>query len=143
MLRQFIAALLILAIPSAAAAGPLRDAVERAGRTAMLAQGPEPVRGRSGRFWTGIALIAGGGLLIALGAFEVGDEEDDPSGEDDDDNGDDDDADDGEDGDGLHNAMLGAGIGAAAVGGVLLLTGGNSGGSPSKTGIVLRHTLRF
>jgi hypothetical protein len=133
--------LLVCAVPSVASAGPLLDAFERAARTTALAQQPEPVRDRSGRFWTGIALLAGGGLLIALGALEVGDDEE-GGGADDDDGEDDDASDDGEDGDGAHKAMLGGGIAAAAVGGVLLLTGRNAG-SPQRTGVVVRHTLRF
>ena len=140
--RRFIAMLLICTYPSVASAGPLLEAIERAGREAVMVQQPEPERGRSGRFWTGLALLAGGGLLIALGALEVGDDEDDPAGDDDGD--DNDDSDDGEDGDGAHEVMLGGGIGAAALGGVLMLMGRNSGPvSPRRTDIVVKHTLRF
>ena len=87
MWRKLIAVVLALALPASASAGsladalakprPLADAVAKAAREMALAQQPgasEP--GRSGRFWTSVALLVGGGVLIALGAFEVGDDED-------------------------------------------------------------------
>ena len=47
--------------PTCGSVRPLREAIERAGRE-IVAKQPEEGRSR-GRFWTGIALIAGGGVL--------------------------------------------------------------------------------
>ena len=89
---------------SGGSAGPIKAAIERAGREIVATQREE---GRSrGRFWTGIALIAGGGVLSALSAVELGDDEAGP-----DDGEDVNGSDDGEDSDGWGNkAMLGGGI---------------------------------
>lgn len=141
MWRRIVALALLLAIPSAVSAGPLKDAAEKAGREIAVVQRGEEERGR-GRFWTGIALIAGGGVLGALGAAEIGDDEDGP-----DDGEDLDDSDDGEDSDGWGNkALIGGGIAAATIGGVLLITGRKKSGpvvSVRPGSVAVRHTVRF
>jgi hypothetical protein len=140
MCRKLIAIILALALPGAASAGPLKEAAKRAGRELAAAQPEVENRGR-GRFWTGIALIAGGGVLGALGSLELGDDETGP------DDGEDQDAsDDGEDSDGWGNkALIGGGIAAATIGGVLLLTGRRSGPvvSVRPGGVTIHHTVRF
>jgi hypothetical protein len=138
MCRKLIAVLLVWSVPGAAIAGPLKEAADRAGKdiTAQSAQG----EGRSrGRLWTGIALLAGGGLMTTLGAVEIGDDETGP-----DDGEDFDESDDGEDSD-VNGVMVGAGIAAAALGGVLLLTGRDSGPRVSlrKNAVVVKQTIRF
>jgi hypothetical protein len=141
MWRKIVALSLALALPSAASAGPLKESAEKAGKELALAQADAETRSRS-RFWTGLALIAGGGALAVLGSVEVGDDETGP------DDGEDLDAsDDGEDSDGWGNkAMLGGGIAAAVVGGVLLMTG-RRGLSPAVSmgpgKIAVHHTVRF
>ena len=141
MANRLIAVLLSLAVPTTASAGPLKEAVERAARELTLVQQPPPeTRGR-GRFWAGIALLAGGVALGALGAVELGDDEIGP-----DDGEDADESDDGEDSDGWGNkALIGSGVAAASVGGWLLITGRNSGQAVSarRGTVVVRHTLRF
>jgi hypothetical protein len=116
----------------------LSAAAEKAGRE--LAQAQQQQVSHRGRFWTGIALLAGGSTLALLGGLEVGDDEDGP-----DDAEDTDESDDGEDSDGWHKAALGGGIAAAALGGVLVLTGRDSNPSISvrKGRVTLRHTIRF
>jgi hypothetical protein len=139
MWRKLVALILALAMPAGVSAGPLKEAAERAARESAAAQ-PEQVRSR-GRFWTGMGLIAGGGVLAALGSVELGDDETGP-----DDGEDIDDSDDGEDSDGWGNkAMIGSGIAAATVGGVLLITGRKSGPVVSARAgrITVRHTVRF
>jgi hypothetical protein len=131
---------LSLAMPAGASAGPLKEAAEKAGRELAMAQQNVETRSRA-RFWTGISLIAGGGVLAALGSVELGDDESGP-----DDGEDIDDSDDGEDSDGWGNkALIGGGIAAATVGGVLLLTGRKSG--PVVTAragrVMVRQTVRF
>jgi hypothetical protein len=139
-MRRIVAFILALALPAAASAGPLKEAVEKAGRDLAVAQAPDETRSRS-RFWTGIALLAGGGALAALGGVEFGDDETGP-----DDGEDADDSDDGEDSDGWGNkALLGGGIAAATVGGIVLITGRRTS-SPivmRPGGVTLRHTVRF
>ena len=141
MCRRIIAAVLALALPATASAGPLKDAVEKGGRELAASQQNERPRSRS-RLWTGISLIAGGGTLVALSAFEIGDDEKGP-----DDGEDLNGSDDGEDKDGWGNkAVIGGGIAAIAAGGFLLLTGrGNSGPRVSMQPgrIAVRHTVRF
>ena len=148
MWRKIIAVLLALTVPAAASAGQLKAAVEKAGRDIATAQAQEtPTRSRT-RFWTSIALIGGGATLATLGAVEIGDDESGP-----DDGEDMDDSDDGEDSDGWgQKAMIGGGIAAAALGGVLLFTGrhkntGSQKSGPSVSvgpkGVAVRHTLRF
>lgn len=141
MWRKIVAAFLAVAVPAAASAGPLKEAVDKAGRELALAQPDAETRSRS-RFWTGIALIAGGGVLATLGSVELGDDETGP-----DDGEDLDDSDDGEDSDGWGNkALVGGGIAAATVGGILLLTGRQRAlpavsMRPGKFSV--RHTVRF
>ena len=141
MWRMVVAILVSVALPVELSAGSLREAAERAGRELANAQREEvpPSSGR-GRFWTGVALIAGGGALATLGALEVQDDEPGP-----DDGEDEDGSDDGEDSDWGNTALLGGGIAAAGVGTVLLLTGKKSGPVVSaRSGrVVVRHTVRF
>lgn len=150
--RKVIAGALALAVPAAATAGPagaaagsikagpITAAIENAGHEIVAAQREE---GRSrARVWTSVALIAGGGVLSALSIAEVGDDEAGP-----DDGEDLNGADDGEDSDGWENkAMLGGGIAAAALGGVLLMTGGKKSGpvvSVQRRGVAVRQTIAF
>lgn len=142
MWRKLVALGLVLALPAAASAGPLKESAEKAGRELALAEAQAEPRSRS-RFWTGIALIAGGGALAALGGVEFGDDEKGPD-DDEDLSGSEDD---GEDSDGWANkAVLGGGIAAATVGGILLITG-RKGSAPRvsmKPGrVTVRHTIRF
>ena len=140
MLRKLVVSILLLAVPTAASGGPLKDSVEKVGREMAVARQQIETRNRA-RFWTGIALIAGGGVLAALGGMELGDDEDGP------DDGEDLDAsDDGEDSDGWGNkALLGGGIASAAVGGVLLITGRKSGPvlSVRPGSVIVRHAVRW
>lgn len=140
MWRKLVASILLLAVPAGVSAGPLKETVEKAGREMAVAQRQVESRSRA-RLWTGIALIAGGGLLTALGGMELGDDETGP-----DDGEDLDDSDDGEDSDGWGNkAVIGSGIASAAVGGVLLITGRRSGPvlSVRPGSVIVRHTVRF
>jgi hypothetical protein len=130
---------LALALPASVSAGPIREAAEKAARELEAVQ-PEEGRSRT-RFWSGIALIAGGGVLATLGAVEIGDDETGP-----DDGEDLDNSDDGEDSDGWANkGLIGGGVAAAALGGVLLLTGNKRGPVVSmRPGrVTVRHTIRF
>jgi hypothetical protein len=139
--KKLIAMVLALAVPAGASAGPLKEAVEKAAREVSLAQQPSPETGNRSRFWTGIALLVGGGVLGTLGAVELGDDETGP-----DDGEDADDSDDGEDSDGWGNkALIGSGVAAASIGAWLLITGRSSGPAVSarRGGVVVRHTLRF
>jgi hypothetical protein len=145
MWRKLVVMMVSLSLPCGASAGPLRAAIEKAAveTAAQQSGGAQPDRAnqRRGRLWTGIALLAGGGVLAALGGFELGDDENGP-----DDGEDIDGSDDGEDSDGWGNkAMLGGGIAAASLGGVLLITGRRSGpGFSIRPGrFVIRHTVRF
>jgi hypothetical protein len=152
MWRKLIATALALALPAGAFAGPegasvrrdergpIKEAIEKSGREIAATRQQD---GKSrGRFWTGIALIAGGGVLSALSLVEIGDDETGP-----DDGEDFNGSDDGEDSDGWGNkAMLGGGIAAATVGGVLLLTGGKKAGpavAVKRGGFAVRQTIRF
>lgn len=140
MWRTLTALALVLALPGSASAGTLRDAVEKAGQDLTRAQEERDGGGR-GRFWSGIALLAGGGVLAVLSGVELGDDETGP-----DDGEDFDNSDDGEDADGWGNkALLGSGIAAATVGGLLLITGRKSGPSVvvRRHGVAVRHTVRF
>lgn len=122
MWRQLTAIVLVIALPAGASAGPLVEAVGKVGREAALVQGDTGGRSRA-RLWTGIALLAGGGVMTALGGVELGDDETGP-----DDGEDRDNSDDGEDSDGWGNkALIGGGIASAALGGILLITGRRSG----------------
>jgi hypothetical protein len=140
MWRSLTALLVVLALPASVSAGPLKDAAERAGRELGSAEQGQEGRSR-GRFWAGIGLLAGGGVLAALGSFELGDDEVGP-----DDGEDVDDSDDGEDSDGWGNkALIGGGIAAAALGTVLLFTGRESLPSVAvRHGrVTVRQTIRF
>ena len=141
MWRKIVALGLVLALPGAASAGPLKESAEKATRELVLAQEKAEARSRS-RFWTGIALVAGGGVLAALGSIELGDDETGP-----DDGEDLDNSDDGEDSDGWGNkALIGGGIAAATIGGVLVFTGGKKAGpvvSMRRGGVAVRQTVRF
>jgi len=149
MLKRLVAAALATAMPVSAWAGerpaagsaaqtPIRAAIERAGRDLTKVEREGQCRSR---LWSGIALIAGGGVLTTLGAVELGDDEAGP-----DDGEDINGSDDGEDRDGWgHKAMLGGGIAAAALGSVLLMTGKSQVPSVSlkRGGFTVRHTVRF
>jgi hypothetical protein len=140
MLRIVTALALVIALPGSASAGPIKEAVEEAARK-LAQQTQEQKPGKGQRFWTGVTLLAGGGVMTALGALELGDDETGP-----DDGEDSDDSDDGEDSDGWGNkALMGSGIAAAAVGGFLLFTGRKSSPSISigRGRLTVRHTLRF
>lgn len=139
MLHRIVALAVALAVPASASAGPLMQSAEGAAREAAAAQ-TEDTRSR-GRFWAGVGLLAGGSILAALGGLEIGDDETGP-----DDGEDIDDSDDGEDSDGWgHTALLGGGIAAATIGGVLLMTGRRSGPlvSARPGRVSVRHTIRF
>jgi hypothetical protein len=141
MWRKLIAVLVALMMPTAASAGPLRDAVEKSGQdiAAQAKNAQELERGRGGRFWTSMALIGGGAALSTFGLVEIGDDESGP-----DDGEDADDSDDGEDSD-VNKAMLGGGIAAAALGTFLLFTGKKSGPklSVGPKGVAVQQTVRF
>ena len=139
MWKRLIALVVSLAIPAAAMAGPLKEAADKAGRE-LAQQQADTNNGRGRRFWSGIGLIAGGAVLGVLGSVEIGDDETGP-----DDGEDVDDSDDGEDSDGWGNkALIGGGIAAATVGGVLLLTGKKGPQvSASRQSFSVRHTIRF
>jgi hypothetical protein len=139
MWKRLTAAVLALAVPGSASAGPLRDAIDKAGREIVVEQVDQP-QSRA-RFWSGIALIAGGGVMTALGGIEIGDDEVGP-----DDGEDFDNSDDGEDSDGWNKGLLGGGIAAATLGGVLLLTGRKKSGpvvSMTPGQVSVRQTIRF
>jgi hypothetical protein len=140
MWRGLIATVLILVLPAGAMAGPLTTAVEKAGTDLAASQAATDTRSRA-RFWTGIALLSGGAVLTTLGGVEFGDDEAGP-----DDGEDVNDSDDGEDTDGWGNkALIGGGIAAATLGGVLLLTGRKHAPDVSvgRHGVTVRHTVRF
>lgn len=140
MWKTLTALILAIALPGGVSAGPLREAAAKAGRKLVREQQEQETRSR-GRFWTGIALLAGGGALATLGGVELGDDETGP-----DDGEDFDTSDDGEDSDGWGNkALIGSGIAAATIGGVLLITGRKSGPAVSvRPGrVAVRQTLRF
>lgn len=140
MLKKIAAIVLVVVFPAASSAGPLRTAAEKAARD-VAAQQQDDTRSR-GRFWAGIGLIAGGGVLAALGSVELGDDETGP-----DDGEDLNGSDDGEDSDGWGNkAMLGGGIAAATIGGLILLTGRNKSGpvvSAKPGAVMVRQTISF
>jgi hypothetical protein len=130
----------VLALPASASAGPISEAAKKAARELPAAQGQAETRNR-GRFWTGIALIAGGGTLAAISGLEIGDDESGP-----DDGEDVDDSDDGEDSDGWGGkALAGGGVAAAALGVFLVFTSRDSGPSISlRHGrVTVRQTIKF
>ena len=143
MWKRIAAALLCLAVPANVSAGPLKDSMERAARELATAPEAQVERGRS-RFWIGIALIAGGGTLVVLGA--TGAFDDDRNDAEDGDPEEINDAD-GDDPEWANTAMTYGGIGAVALGGYILWKGW---GSPSPARVTLRpgrvevrHSLRF
>lgn len=141
MLKTVTALVVAVALPASVSAGPIGEAAEKAGRELAVAQQERETRHR-GRFWTGLALLAGGGTLVALSGLELGDDDDTGP-----DEGEDfDDSDDGEDADGWgEKALIGGGVAAAALGGFLLFTGRNPGPSVSlRPGrVTVRQTIRF
>ena len=138
MWRTIISLVVTMVLPATALAGPIAEAVEKAGRELALAQAQVDTPNR-GRFWTGIALLAGGATMLTLGAVEIGDDETGP-----DDGEDLDESDDGEDSD-VNKALIGGGVAAAALGAFLVFTGRDSGPSVSlRSGrVTVRHTVRF
>jgi hypothetical protein len=141
MWRKIVALIVAIALPAAASAGPIAESATKAGRDLGVAQAQQEGTGRGGRFWTGLALLAGGGTLAALSAFEIGDDETGP-----DDGEDLDDSDDGEDSDGWGGkALAGGGVAAAALGAFLMFTGRDSAPSVSvrPDRVTVRQTLRF
>ena len=79
--------------------------------------------------------------MTALAGMEIGDDEVGP-----DDGEDFDNSDDGEDSDGWNKGLLGGGIAAASIGGVLLLTGRKKSGpvlSLTPGRVSVRQTIRF
>jgi hypothetical protein len=137
---RIVALGLAFALPASASAGPLKEAVEKAGRELAAAQSEQTTRSR-GRFWTSLALIAGGGALAILGGIEFADSDTGP-----DEDNDTDDLPGEDDGDGPEKAMLGGGIAAAGVGAILLMTGGQRSNPTisAKPGrMTVRHTIRF
>jgi hypothetical protein len=140
MWSRFTALVLVLALPGNVFAGPIRESAEKAAKELAREQAVPETRGK-GRFWTGIALLAGGGVLAALGSVELGDDEIGL-----DDGEDFDNSDDGEDSDGWGNkAMIGGGVAAATLGGVLLITGRKSGPTVAvkRGGASMRYTVKF
>jgi hypothetical protein len=136
---RIVASGLALALPVSASAGPLTEAAERAGRELALAHAGQGERSR-GRFWTSIALLAGGGTLAVLGGVELADSDSGAT------EGDDaDDAAGVDDGDSTEKIMLGGGIAAAGVGAILLLTGRKSSPTISmrRGRVMVGHTIRF
>lgn len=141
MWRKVIAMVLALTVPAVASAGPLKNAVEKAGRDLAAAQSTETQDRGRGRFWMSIALIGGGGALATLGGLELGESE---SGQPDSDDADGSET--GKDSDAWGKAMLGGGIGAVALGSFFLLTGRTKSGpvvSVGAKGVAVRHTVRF
>jgi hypothetical protein len=139
---KIVALGLVLLLPASASAGPLSEAAEKAARELAMVQSQSKQNRRSrGRFWTSIALIAGGGVLAVLGGIELGDGD---SGSDED--TDTDDVVGTDDGDSSEKVMLGSGIAAVGVGAILLMTGGRRS-SPAITArpgrLAIRHTIRF
>jgi hypothetical protein len=139
MWRKMIVLALILILPASATAGPLKEAALKAGRELASAQAEAKSPGR-GRFWTAIALLAGGGALAVLGGVELGDGENEP--DDDDDGG-------VEDGDAAEKVMLGAGVAAAGTGAILLFTGRKKSAAAGPAvlmrpgRVTVTHTVRF
>lgn len=144
--RKVVACAVALALPVAASAGPTRAAampaksgpikaaVERAGRDIAGAQAAEARL--KGRLWTSLALIIGGGALTAFGIVEASENE---SAADSDDGPDEE-----KDSDTWNKVMLGGGIAAAALGSVLLMTG-KKGPSVAlkRDGFAVRQTFSF
>jgi hypothetical protein len=140
MCKRFIALVLVLGVPASASAEPLAAAVEKAVREAPALARQQQTGTRSrGRFWSGLALLAGGAAMTVLGTVEIGDDETGP-----DDGEDLDGSDDGEDQD-VNKALVGGGVAAAAAGGWLMITGLRSGPAVSarRGSVVVRHTIRF
>jgi hypothetical protein len=140
MWMKMTAVVLMLTFPAGVSAGPIAAAAQKA--ALEFAQTPAQTEEGRGRFWTAIALIAAGGVLATLGAMEIGDDDDDEM----EDLEDQDDSDDGEDSDGWGDkALLGGGVAAAAVGGVMLFQTRTTNAvvSVRPNGVSVRHTIRF
>jgi hypothetical protein len=141
MWRTIIGVVVALVLPASVSAGPIAEAVAKAGREVALAQAQEDARNR-GRLWTGIALLAGGATMSVLGGVEIGDDETGP-----DDGEDLDESDDGEDSDGWGNkALIGGGVATAALGAFLIFTSGRDSGpsvSMRPGRVTVRHTIKF
>jgi hypothetical protein len=138
--RKIVALSLALAVPASAAAGPLTEAAEKAGRELAATQQESSSRNR-GRLWTSIALLAGGGVLAVLGGIELGDSDSGP-----DEDGDTDDAAGVDDSDTEEKIMLGGGFAAAGVGAILLMTGGRRSNPSVSAGpgrVTITHKVRF
>jgi hypothetical protein len=148
--KTIVAFTLLFALPATAFAGPISEAAEKAARESSLAQADRAERGR-GRFWTALALIAGGGALATWAAIEITDSDTGP-----DEDADTDDAPGTDDSDPGEKAMLGGGLAAVGVGAILLMTGGRSNPTVSprpgpgrrsaqREGgrFQINHTLRF
>jgi hypothetical protein len=133
MWKKLIAMVLALSLPAGASAGQLRAAVEKAVRELPTPQ-VEETRSRA-RFWSGIALIGGGAVLASLGGVEMG--EDEGTGDVDEPGDDPEDSDLTEDEGVAGKTLLGGGIAAATVGGLLLLTGRKPSGPRKPTGPVV------
>ena len=74
MWNKFIAIVVVLTMPAGASAGPLKEAVEKAGRE--LARRSSRVTRLAAALAGGrVALLAGGGVLTTLGSIEIGDDE--------------------------------------------------------------------
>jgi hypothetical protein len=141
-ITRLVALGLAVMLPASASAGPLREAARKASHELAMAQAQTEQPGRSrGRFWTSLALIAGGGALAIIGGIELADGDSGP-----DEDMDQDDLPGTDDGDGAEKVMLAGGIAAAGAGAILLMTGDrNTGQAIAMRGgrLTVRHTIRF
>lgn len=138
--KTIVALMLSLVLPASASAGPLREAAEKAAREHSLAQPDRVERGR-GRFWTALALIAGGAALATWGAIEIADSDTGPE-----EDNDTDDLPGANDSDTAEKVMFGGGLAAAGVGAIVLMTGGQRSSptvAPRPGRLHVTHTVRF